>query len=142
MPQITDRTKCDGQRITLLLGNPHLLEASQAHLRHGSDRKAAAARLHVHPNTFSYRLRRIAELTGIDPADPNNSRLLAASLTIQRIHQSPSRRLERRSGRPFRRLAPGGLSSPHAGPPTHWPRMARTWPRARGRNRCGDPGSD
>ncbi|MFX0578250.1 PucR family transcriptional regulator [Nocardia nepalensis] len=77
------------ERITPLLRNPHLLEALEAHLRHGSDRKAAAARLHVHPNTFSYRLRRIAELTGIDPTDPNNSRLLAASLTIQRTYQVP-----------------------------------------------------
>ncbi|MEV6138306.1 hypothetical protein AB0L63_20030 [Nocardia sp. NPDC051990] len=31
-----------------------------------------------------YRLRRITELADIDPTDPNNSRLLAASLTIQR----------------------------------------------------------
>ncbi|WP_433761598.1 PucR family transcriptional regulator [Nocardia sp. CA-135398] len=76
------------ERITPLLSNPHLLDALEAHLRYGSDRKAAAARLHVHPNTFSYRLRRIAELTGIDPTDPNNSRLLAASLTIQRTHQA------------------------------------------------------
>ncbi|MFI6362301.1 PucR family transcriptional regulator [Nocardia sp. NPDC050630] len=80
------------ERIIPLLGNPHLLEALEAHLRYGSDRKAAAARLHVHPNTFSYRLRRIAELTGIDPTDPNNSRLLAASLTIQRTHQPDPQR--------------------------------------------------
>lgn len=80
------------ERIIPLLSNPHLLEALEAHLRYGSDRKAAAARLHVHPNTFSYRLRRIAELTGIDPTDPNNSRLLAASLTIQRTHQPPEPR--------------------------------------------------
>lgn len=74
------------QRIAPLLNNPHLLEALEAHLEYGSDRKAAAARLHVHPNTFSYRLRRIAELTGIDPADPTNSRMLAAALTIHRLY--------------------------------------------------------
>ncbi|MEV0292854.1 helix-turn-helix domain-containing protein [Nocardia sp. NPDC050710] len=74
------------KRITPLLRNPHLLEALEAHLRYGSDRKTAAARLHVHPNTFTYRLRRVAELTGIDPTEPNNSRLLAASLTIHRLY--------------------------------------------------------
>lgn len=63
----------------------HLMEALEAHIRHGLDRKPAAAALHVHPNTFSYRLRRVAELTGIDPTDPSGSRLLAAALTIRRV---------------------------------------------------------
>lgn len=72
------------ERIAPLLESPHLVAALDAHLRHGSDRKAAAAEIHVHPNTFSYRLRRIAELTGTDPADPGGSRLLAAALVVQR----------------------------------------------------------
>jgi DNA-binding PucR family transcriptional regulator len=33
---------------------------------------AAAAALYVHPNTFRYRLRRIAEVSGIDLADPED----------------------------------------------------------------------
>ncbi|WP_433064969.1 PucR family transcriptional regulator [Dactylosporangium sp. CS-033363] len=33
---------------------------------------AAAAAVHVHPNTFRYRLKRIAELSGIDLADPGD----------------------------------------------------------------------
>jgi len=74
------------ERIAPILDSPHLLDALDAHLRHGSDRKAAAAEIHVHPNTFSYRLRRIAELTGADPTDPHDSRLLAAALTIQRLY--------------------------------------------------------
>ncbi len=73
-------------RIAPLLLRPHLFEALEAHLRHGSDRKAAAAEVHVHPNTFSYRLKRIAELTGIDPSEPNGSRLLAAALTVHRFY--------------------------------------------------------
>ncbi|RDI52861.1 DNA-binding PucR family transcriptional regulator [Nocardia mexicana] len=77
------------ERIAPLLRSPHLLETLDAHLRHGSDRKAAAAEIHVHPNTFSYRLRRIAELTGTDPGDPNGSRLLAAALTVHRLHPVP-----------------------------------------------------
>lgn len=72
-------------KISPLLHKPHLLGALQAHLRHGSNRKSAAAELQVHPNTFSYRLRRVCELTGVDPIDPANSRLLAAALTIHKL---------------------------------------------------------
>ncbi|RDI66875.1 PucR family transcriptional regulator [Nocardia pseudobrasiliensis] len=74
------------ERITPLLDSPHLIRTLDAQLRHGADRKSAAAEIHVHPNTFSYRLRRIAELTGIDPSDPSGSRLLAAALTIHRLY--------------------------------------------------------
>lgn len=72
-------------RIAALRRTPHLLETLDAHLRHGSDRKAAAAEIHVHPNTFTYRLRRIAESTGSDPSDPGGSRLLAAALAVHRL---------------------------------------------------------
>ena len=78
-------------RIAPLLGAPHLLEALEAHLHFGADRKAASKHLHVHPNTFSYRLRRVGELTGIDPAEPTNSRILAAAVTIHRLHPPASR---------------------------------------------------
>ncbi|UFS96047.1 PucR family transcriptional regulator [Nocardia huaxiensis] len=77
------------ERIAPILGHPHLFEALDAHIRHGSDRKAAAAVLHVHPNTHSYRLRRVAELTGLDPSDPHDSRLLAAALTVHRLYPAP-----------------------------------------------------
>ena len=76
------------ERIAPLLRSPHLLETLDAHLRHGADRKAAAAEIHVHPNTFSYRLRRIAELTGTDPGEPDGSRLLAAALIVHRSSQT------------------------------------------------------
>ncbi|MEV0078134.1 helix-turn-helix domain-containing protein [Nocardia neocaledoniensis] len=76
------------QRVIPLLGSPHLLEALEAHLRHGADRKTASRRIHVHPNTFTYRLRRIAELTGLDPADPTESRMLAAALTVHRLESA------------------------------------------------------
>ncbi len=70
---------------------PHLLEALEAHLRHGGDRKSAAAELFVHPNTLTYRLRRITEVTGINPMTPDGSRLLAAALMVQRLEGSPTR---------------------------------------------------
>ncbi|MFI6581670.1 PucR family transcriptional regulator [Embleya sp. NPDC050493] len=43
------------------------------------DVRAAAAGLHIHPNTLRYRIRRAGELTGLDWADPK-TRLLAALL--------------------------------------------------------------
>ncbi|MEU4415878.1 PucR family transcriptional regulator [Nocardia salmonicida] len=73
------------QRVIPLLSSPHLIDALEAHLVHGGDRKTASRLIHVHPNTFTYRLRRIAELTGLDPAEPTDSRMLAASLTVYRL---------------------------------------------------------
>jgi hypothetical protein len=40
-----------------------------AHLAHPGDPRAAAARLHVHPNTFRYRMRKIAEIAPVDLDD-------------------------------------------------------------------------
>ncbi|MET9491600.1 helix-turn-helix domain-containing protein [Nocardia sp. NPDC006630] len=77
------------ERIAPILRHAHLFDTLDAHIRHGSDRKAAAAVVHVHPNTFSYRLRRVAELTGLDPSDPHDSRLLAAALTIHSLYPAP-----------------------------------------------------
>ncbi|MFT3900077.1 MAG: helix-turn-helix domain-containing protein [Gordonia sp. (in: high G+C Gram-positive bacteria)] len=73
------------QQVAPLRDQPHLLEALHAHLRHGANRKAAADQVHVHPNTLSYRLRRVHELTGHDPSDPYESRVLAAALTVARV---------------------------------------------------------
>lgn len=65
-----------------LFDQPHLLEALHSHLKHGADRKSAAAEVYVHPNTYTYRLRRVAELTGLDPMRPRESRMLAAALMV------------------------------------------------------------
>ncbi len=40
-----------------------------AHLAHPGDPRAAAGRLHVHPNTFRYRMRKIAEIAPMDLDD-------------------------------------------------------------------------
>ncbi|WP_336083364.1 PucR family transcriptional regulator [Nocardia sp. SSK8] len=72
-------------RVLPLLEHPHLLEALQAHIRYGWDRKRAAEAVHLHPNSFSYRLRRVADLTGFDPSDPYDSRMLAAALTVYEL---------------------------------------------------------
>jgi GAF domain-containing protein len=56
--------------------SPELVKSLRAHLDAFGDVGAAAAALHVHPNTLRYRLRRIKELSGIDIDDPDQ-RLLA-----------------------------------------------------------------
>ncbi|PBC72205.1 PucR-like helix-turn-helix protein [Streptomyces sp. TLI_235] len=47
-----------------------LLTTLRTHLDGGLNRRHTASALHLHPNTVDYRLRRIAALTGLDPARP------------------------------------------------------------------------
>ncbi|MFF4629066.1 PucR family transcriptional regulator [Streptomyces griseorubiginosus] len=46
-----------------------LLATLRCYLDHFGDTNAAAAQLHLHPNTFRYRLQRIREVSGFDPRD-------------------------------------------------------------------------
>lgn len=47
----------------------------------------SAKALHVHPNTITYRLRRIHELTGFDPADPDDLLLLSMGLKLGQLER-------------------------------------------------------
>jgi hypothetical protein len=51
--------------------NTNLLETLRAWLDAFGDVVAASAAMYVHPNTFRYRLRRLAEVGGIDLTDPD-----------------------------------------------------------------------
>ncbi|MFP4636250.1 MAG: PucR family transcriptional regulator, partial [Nitriliruptoraceae bacterium] len=44
---------------------------------------ATAGHAVVHPNTVSYRLRRVRELTGLDPRTPSDAALLVIALTVR-----------------------------------------------------------
>ncbi|UGT53619.1 PucR family transcriptional regulator [Nocardia asteroides] len=66
-------------QIAPVFAHPHLVETLYAHLHHGIDRPAAAAALHIHANTYTYRLQRIHELTGLDATDTAEARQLAAA---------------------------------------------------------------
>uniref|UniRef100_UPI003F84E5CD helix-turn-helix domain-containing protein n=1 Tax=Actinosynnema sp. TaxID=1872144 RepID=UPI003F84E5CD len=57
----------------------------EVHLALDLDRRATAARLHLHPNTVDYRLRRIHRLTGLSPTRPQDCRSLAAALVARRF---------------------------------------------------------
>src|SRR5690606_17947124 len=49
---------------------PVLLQTLLTHLETEAARLSTAKALHVHPNTVDYRLERIAEVTGLDPRNP------------------------------------------------------------------------
>jgi hypothetical protein len=62
-----------------------LLDTLAAFLECDLDRRRTAQQLHVHPNTLDYRLRRIAELTGLEPSRPRDLVLLELALTKRRV---------------------------------------------------------
>ncbi|WP_017571863.1 helix-turn-helix domain-containing protein [Nocardiopsis halotolerans] len=51
-------------------GGADLVHSLLAYLEAFGDARAAAARLHIHPNTLRYRVRRAASVSGIDLGDP------------------------------------------------------------------------
>lgn len=67
--------------------NPDLVLTLETYLGHDLDRRGTAAVLHVHPNTLDYRLRRVVELTGIDPATTRGLQLIGAALAARRLRR-------------------------------------------------------
>ena len=65
--------------------NPDLPRTLETYLAHDLDRRSTAAALHVHPNTLDYRLRRIVDLTGLDPSTSRGLQLLGAALAARRL---------------------------------------------------------
>ena len=71
--------------LTPLDRNPDLLLTLETYVEHDLDRRRTAAALHVHPNTLDYRLRRIVELTRLEPSTARGLQLLAAALAARRL---------------------------------------------------------
>ncbi|WP_018349435.1 PucR family transcriptional regulator [Longispora albida] len=65
-----------------------LLETLDAFFAVGGVLESAARQLYVHPNTVRYRLRRIAEVTGLSPMNPREAFALRIALTIGRLDPS------------------------------------------------------
>lgn len=63
-----------------LHAQPELLHTLTVHLANDRNRKRTARALYIHTNTIDYRLRRIARLTGLDPADTEGLWQLQAAL--------------------------------------------------------------
>ncbi|WP_328502318.1 helix-turn-helix domain-containing protein [Streptomyces sp. NBC_00457] len=64
-----------------LASGPDLLVTLDAYYRHDMNRGATATALNVHPRTLDYRLRRVRELTGIDPGSTSGVRTLSSAVT-------------------------------------------------------------
>lgn len=62
-----------------------VLETAQTFLDAGSSLEAAARALFVHANTVRYRLRRVQELTGLQPLDARDAYTLRVALTLGRL---------------------------------------------------------
>lgn len=57
-----------------------LLVTLATYTEEGGRRTETAKRLHIHPNTLDYRLRRIRELTGVDPVERDGAQLLRSAM--------------------------------------------------------------
>ncbi len=66
-------------------GFPDLLLTLTSYLEHDLDRRRTAATLHVHPNTLDYRLKRVVELTRLDPTTTRGLQLLAGAVAVRRL---------------------------------------------------------
>jgi DNA-binding PucR family transcriptional regulator len=70
---------------SLVKAGGELLETLDAFFEAGEVLESAARTLFVHPNTVRYRLRRIAETTGLSPLTPRHAFALRVALTIGRL---------------------------------------------------------
>jgi sugar diacid utilization regulator len=64
---------------------PDLLRTLEAYLAEDLDRRRTAGALHVHPNTLDYRLKRIVDLTGLEPTTTRGLQLLAGAVAVRRL---------------------------------------------------------
>lgn len=69
----------------LLEAGAAVLETVAAFLETGGSMEATARLLFVHPNTVRYRLRRVADLTGLSPTDARHAYTLRLALTLGRL---------------------------------------------------------
>nr|WP_246326246.1 PucR family transcriptional regulator [Actinomycetospora corticicola] len=78
-------------RLDRLDGHPELERTLHSWLRHDCARRATAADLHVHPNTVDHRVRRIAEMIGLDLGRPGDLVVARAAL-LARAARAPGNR--------------------------------------------------
>ena len=64
---------------------PALTETLDTYLDSGGAIEACARKLFVHPNTVRYRLKRVADFTGRDPAVPRDAYVLRVAATVGRL---------------------------------------------------------
>lgn len=67
-------------------GSADLVRSLLAYLEAFGDARAAAERLHIHPNTLRYRVRRAATVSGIDLGDPGERLFTQLQLLMEQQH--------------------------------------------------------
>ncbi|MGQ7350063.1 PucR family transcriptional regulator [Quadrisphaera oryzae] len=86
------RALADRVHAPLAAAAPALAETLRAYLVSGRSLEGTARALFVHPNTVRYRLRRVAEVTGWDPAVPREAFVLQVGLAVGALAERPGRR--------------------------------------------------
>ena len=76
------RQLVDEVYLPLLHARGTLVETLTAWLDRGSSIEGAARALFVHPNTVRYRLRQVADLTGLTPGQPRDAFTLQIALVL------------------------------------------------------------
>jgi hypothetical protein len=79
MPAVEEWLRGFGQKLS---AGPDLVATVDAFYQHGMNRLRTAAALHIHPRTLDYRLRRVCELTGLDPGSVRGVRTLSAAVAF------------------------------------------------------------
>ncbi|WP_194824638.1 CdaR family transcriptional regulator [Nocardia sp. XZ_19_231] len=95
-----------GELLAPLDNHPELYETLRVHIANNMNRQRTARLLHIHTNTVDYRLRRVAQLTGLDPAQSSGLWQLRSSMIARSFHTGPGDRSTVAETRIPRRPAP------------------------------------
>jgi hypothetical protein len=79
------RTLVEEVYLPLRAAGAPLLETAGAYLDYGASLEATARALYLHPNTVRYRLRKAADVCGLDPADHRERFVLHVALLLGRL---------------------------------------------------------
>src|SRR5262249_10521340 len=70
-----------------LSSTAELRRTLEVYLEGGGALEACARALFVHPNTVRYRLRRVREITRLDPAAPRDALVLRTAVIVGRLNE-------------------------------------------------------
>ncbi|MEV0080063.1 helix-turn-helix domain-containing protein [Nocardia neocaledoniensis] len=79
-----------GELLAPLDNHPELYETLRVHIANNMNRRRTARLLHIHTNTVDYRLRRIAQLTGLDPTQGSGLWQLRSAMIARSFHTGPT----------------------------------------------------
>ncbi|MFC4126992.1 PucR family transcriptional regulator [Nocardia rhizosphaerae] len=79
-----------GELLAPLDKHPELYETLRVHIANNMNRRRTARLLHIHTNTVDYRLRRIAQLTGLDPTQGSGLWQLRSAMIARSFHTGPT----------------------------------------------------